>query len=151
MIDNRIRIGLIAGLVAVTTSTIASLALRAAGVFPDGLDLKHLAEWAIDPVTNATTGTIAGVAIHVVLGAVTGVIYLLLVRRSSPVTGVLFMLPVWLFMNLILFPLTNRGLLGLDQGVALALGTLFLNVLFGSVLGAVAQRLVAPAGAGADL
>jgi hypothetical protein len=77
---------------------------------------------------------------------VTGVIYLWLVRRLSPVTGVLFMLPVWLFMNLILFPLTNRGLLGLDQGIALSVGTLFLNVLFGNVLGAAAQRLVARAG-----
>jgi hypothetical protein len=66
--DDRVRIGLTAGFVAVTTSTLASIVLRAAGIFPDSLDLKHLAEWAIDPVTNATAGLIAGVAIHVVLG-----------------------------------------------------------------------------------
>jgi hypothetical protein len=137
----RIRIGLSAGFAGVVISTLTNILCRAIGLFPEAMDLKYMAEVFIDPARDPATAFAAGIVIHIVLGTLIGGLYGLLIKSFSPLTGVLFMIGNWLLMMLVLFPLTQRGFFGLNQGVIMPVATLGLNLLYGVIIGVLTRRL----------
>jgi hypothetical protein len=143
----RFQVGLAVGFIAVTVTTLLNIGLRLLGVFPDGMDFAHLADWAIDRASQPWLTFTLGVLIHVALGALVGGLFLVVVRRPTVLKGVAFMAPVWLVMNLVLFPLNGSGFFGQASGPAMAVGTLFLNVVFGALIGLLGERFHVVAGA----
>jgi hypothetical protein len=137
----RIRIGLIAGFAGVVISTLTNILCRAIGLFPEAMDLKYMAEVFIDPARDPATAFAAGIVIHLVLGTLIGGLYGLLIKSFSPLTGVLFMIGNWLLMMLVLFPLTQRGFFGLNEGIIMPVATLSLNLLYGVIIGVLTRRL----------
>jgi hypothetical protein len=136
-----LRIGLIAGLIAVLITTAINVASRAVGWFPEGMDLKNMADFFVNPARDPMTAFVIGTILHILSGGVYGVVYALLIKPFSPVGGVLFMFANWLLMMLVLFPVTNRGFFGLNQGSMMPVATLILNMLYGVVFGALARRM----------
>ncbi len=138
-----LRIGLIAGLIAVLITTAVNIASRVMGWFPEGMDMKNMAEFFVNPARDPTTAFVLGTILHILSGGGYGVVYALLIKSFSPIGGVLFMLANWLLMMLVLFPVTNRGFFGLNQGSMMPVATFILNVLYGIVFGALARRMSA--------
>jgi hypothetical protein len=136
----RIRPGLIAGFIGVSISTMTNVICRVLGLFPEAMDLKYMAEVFVDPARDPVPAFLLGIVIHLVLGTVVGVVYALLVKPHTILTGVVFMTINWLLMMVILFPLTHRGFFGLDGGVIMPIATLALNLEYGLIVGPLVQR-----------
>jgi hypothetical protein len=136
----RILTGLRAGLIAAIITTIINLAGRAAGVLSEAMDLKLMAEFAIDPAAHPAGALALGSVIHIIAGGVVGSIYAFLVRSYTAKSGLFFMLAFWLVMMLVVSPLAQRGLFGIKLGLAFPIATLILHVVFGAVMGSLAQR-----------
>lgn len=140
-----LRIGLIAGLIAVLITTAVNIASRVVGLFPEAMDLKNMAEFFVNPARDPPTAFVLGTILHILLGGVVGGVYGLLIKSFSPIGGVLFMFANWLLMMLVLFPVTNRGFFGLNQGSMMPVATFILNMLYGVVFGVLARRMDAAA------
>src|SRR3990172_13402367 len=104
-----VKIGLIAGLIAVTLTTALNVIGCLVGLLPEPMDMKYMAELFVDPVIYPFASFVLGLVIHVLSGGVIGIVYALLIRRRTVITGMLFMVLNWLVMMLALFPLTGRG------------------------------------------
>jgi Family of unknown function (DUF6789) len=137
----RIRIGLMAGLIAVVTTTLVNLLSRAIGLLPESMDLRHLAEFLLDTLDNPAGALILGIVIHVIGGGLVGMIYALLVRSYTPQSGVLFMVAFWLLMMLAVTLLLPQGFFGLGFGLIFPIATFALNVIFGEVMGLSAGKM----------
>ena len=136
----RIRPGLIAGFIGVSISTLTNIICRVLGLFPEAMDLKYMAEVIIDPARDPVPAFLLGIVIHLALGTGIGVVYMLLVKSHTPLTGALFMVINWLLMMVILFPLTHRGFFGLADGAIMPIATLALNLEYGLIIGPLVQR-----------
>lgn len=137
----RVKIGLIAGLIAVAFTTAVNVISRALGLLPEALDMKYMAEVFIDPARDPASAFVLGVLIHIASGTLIGIAYALLVRSFTPVSGMIFMVATWLLMMLVLFPLTHRGFFGLSQGPVMPVATFVLNMVYGSAIGLMAGRM----------
>jgi hypothetical protein len=73
-------------------------------------------------------------------GGIIGILYVLLIRSWTPISGMLFMVADWLLMMLVLFPLTGRGFFGSNIGPVMAVATFILNILYGTAIGWLAGR-----------
>ena len=136
----RIRPGLIAGFIGVSISTLTNVVCRVLGLFPEAMDLKYMAEVFVDPARDPVPAFLLGIVIHLALGTGVGVVYVLLVKPHTVLTGVVFMAINWLLMMVILFPLTHRGFFGLAAGTIMPIATLVLNLEYGVIVGPLAQR-----------
>jgi hypothetical protein len=132
--------GLAAGTVTVILTTILLAIGQPAGLLPAGMDLRAMAP-LVDREASPGLALAAGALGHCIAGALIGLAYGRFARRFGPVSGILFLLPVWLLLMVVALPATGQGFFGLRQGVSLAIGTLLLHVVFGAVMGALARRI----------
>ena len=140
---SRFNAGWLSGFVAVLVTSAVNLVGRFVGLLPESMDMKYMAELLIDPARNPITAFWVGLILHILGGVLVGVLFVLLVKRPTPLKGVGFALAlVWIGMMLLIFPLTGRGLFGSNIGWAMPSATFLLNVVYGVVAGAFAQRLV---------
>ena len=138
-----LRAGLLSGLIAVLVTSAVNLICRLVGVLPDQLDIKYLAELFIDPARLPATAFWVGLVLYIVIGALIGGGFVLLVKRPTPLKGIVFTFAlVWLGLMLVIFPLTERGIFGLNIGWVMPIATFLLNMIYGIILGVFAQRLV---------
>ncbi len=140
---SRIRAGLIAGLIAVLATSALNIVCRLVGLFPDGLDLKYMAEWLINPASAPIQAFAIGLVIHLIGGVLIGAIFVPLIQRPTPLNGIAFtLIVVWLPLMLVILPLTGRGGFGLNVGLVMPIGALILSIFYGLIVGRIAQRLV---------
>ncbi len=140
-----LRAGIIAGLIAVLATTAVNILGRLIGVLPEPLDLKYMSELFIDPASTPTSAFWVGMFLHILDGILVGVIYIWLIKRPTPLNGVGFSLIfVWLTMMLILLPARGRGVFGFSTGPMMPVATLLLTILYGAIVGWVAQKMVFP-------
>ncbi len=138
---HRMKTGLIAGLITAVMTTGLNLISRAIGLLPESMDLRHLAEWLIDPFRHPAGALILGSVLHVIAGGIIGLVYALLVKSFTPLSGVRFMLSFWLLLMLVVLPLAHRGFWGIALGLGLPISTLVLHIVFGLFMGAIAKKL----------
>jgi hypothetical protein len=144
----RVKIGLFAGLIAVGLTTAANIVARWLGWLPEAMDMKQMAALFVDPAARPALAFGLGVVLHILSGGAMGILYVLVFRRRTALTGIVFMLGSWLVMMLVVFPLTGRGAWGLAASPAMPLATFTLSVLYGAAVGLLAGRWSAgwPAG-----
>ncbi|MEO8392981.1 MAG: DUF6789 family protein [Chloroflexota bacterium] len=136
-----LRAGALSGLIAVTVTSIVNIACRFLGLLPDQLDMKFMAIVFINPLTNPIPAFWVGLLIHILSGVLAGAAFVVLIKQPTPLKGVAFSLvAVWLGMMLIVFPIAGFGIFGLSVSPLMALATFLLNILYGLIVGAVAQR-----------
>jgi hypothetical protein len=138
---NRVRIGAIAGFIAVIGTTFLNLLGRAIGWLPESMYLRHMAELFIDLINNPSGALISGIVVHIIEGTIVGIVYVYFIKSIGIRTGVLFMLCFWLFMMVIGMPISGRALFGLSDGLIMPAATLTLNLVFGAAMGLVAKKL----------
>ena len=89
--------------------------------------------------------------LHIVGGVLAGLAFVLVIKRPTPLKGIGFSLVVvWLGMMLLVFPITGRGFFGLNIGAVMPIATFILNIVYGLIVGAFAQRLLVNAGISHD-
>jgi hypothetical protein len=138
----RLRTGLVSGLIAVLLTSALNIAGRLIGLLPESLDLKNMALG----VTNPAAAFWIGFALHIVGGIIAGVVFVVLIRQPTPIKGVGFsLIAVWLGMVLVVFPLAGFGVFGVNVGAVMPIATLVLNIVYGLVVGALAQWRIARA------
>lgn len=139
--SNRVRIGAIAGFMVVTGTTLLNLLGRYLDVLPESMDLRHMVELFIDPIHNPLGALIFGILMHLIEGTVIGIAYVYLIKSPGLMSGVLFMLSIWLFLMLVGMPISGRGLFGLSEGFIMPAATLSLHLIFGAAMGLVSRKL----------
>jgi Family of unknown function (DUF6789) len=139
---SKLRVGLVSGLIAVTITSVVNILCRFLGLLPDQLDMKYMAIVFVNPMTAPTTAFWVGLVIHILIGVGTGIVFVLLIKDPTPLKGIIFSLVVvWLGMVLIVFPVAGFGIFGLNIGLIMPLATFLLNVFYGSMVGAIANRV----------
>ena len=136
-----IRVGLVSGLIAVLITSAINIVCRLIGLLPEQLDMKYMAIVFVNPLTAPITAFWLGLVIHILIGVIAGAAFEVLVKQSTPLKGVIFsLLAVWLGMVLVVFPIAGFGFFGLNVGAVMPVATFLLNVVYGSAVGALAQR-----------
>jgi hypothetical protein len=137
-----LRAGLVSGLIAVLMTSALNIICRFLGLLPDQLDLKNMV-LVIVPAASPIAAFWIGLILHIAAGIIAGVVFVLLVKHPTPLKGIGFTLAaVWLGMMLIIFPLAGWGVFGQNIGLMMSVATFVLNVFYGFIVGAFAQRLV---------
>jgi hypothetical protein len=138
-----VRAGLLSGLIAVLVTSAVNIVCRLLSLLPDAMDMKYMAELIIDPAQSPVPAFWFGLVLHIIGGTLIGLIFVLLIKQPTPLKGIGFsLLTVWLSMMLLVFPLRGRGFFGMNIGIVMPISTFLLNVIYGLIVGAVAQRQV---------
>jgi hypothetical protein len=143
----RIRAGLWAGFITVTGTTLVLLIGRSAGLLPQGMDLGGMALY-VDPATHPALARSVGAVNHIAAGSAIGFLYGWLVPRFSSLSGVAALMISWFTLMLVALPATGQGLFGLNAGPTLAIWTFVLHVIFGAIMGRLAQLSLSRIGPG---
>ena len=134
------RAGLISGLIAALITSALNLICRLVGLFPDALDMKAIVTF----IANPTTAFWVGLILYILGGMLIGVLFVALVKLPTSLKGVGFSLVIWLIVMLLIVPLRGEGFFGMNGGLVIPAATFVLNILYGMIVGAFAQRLVIP-------
>ncbi len=138
----RLRIGALSGFIVVLITTIINLTGRFIGLLPEAMDLRFMAGSLIDQKVYPTGALILGIIVHILIGVITGIVYLYIVKSINTGTGTIFMLVFWLLNMLMGMPLAGRGLFGLNDGVIIPIATLILHIVFGIGMGLIAKKIL---------
>lgn len=134
----RIRVGILAGFVTALATTIFLIVGRHGGLLPPSLDLSRLAFY-VDPGSHPILAIEAGAVNHVAAGSLIGLLYGWLIPHLCARTGIAFLMVSWFTLMLVILPAIGDGFFGLRAGAALAVWTFLLHVVFGAIMGRLAQ------------
>ncbi|WP_017930480.1 DUF6789 family protein [Robiginitomaculum antarcticum] len=131
--------GMIAGFIATLVLSAIMVMKSMMGLMPE-LDVAAM-------LAGMLGGSIAlGWLMHFVIGTVAwgggfALIYKLIPSGNSIIKGIVFGLAVWLIMMVVMMPMAEKGLFGMDLGIMAPVMTMMLHIIFGGVLGAVYAKL----------
>ena len=133
--------GMVAGFVASLVSGLFIILAGAMAILPNYDYIKIQASFFTSLLGLAKDAAIIAWAIYFVFGTfIWGILYSLmqpkLAGNSQTKRGLIFGLFTWLIYMLILMPIAGEGLFALKYGIAAAIFTLLLNLIFGATLGA---------------
>lgn len=137
---NKLVNGIVAGLIATAVLSVLMVMKGLMGLMPDVNVVAMLAK-------QMGTGASIGWAAHVMIGVGYGIFYAVVfgdVNVGSPlVRGIALGMIGWLVMMVILMPVMDAGLFGLQMpsGMLVPVATLMLHVIFGAVLGLVYAKI----------
>lgn len=130
---NKYTAGLAAGFIATVALSAVMIMKAALGMMP-GLDVPAMLG------ALSGTGVAGGWVIHFAIGTILwGLIFAALIESipgGTPLTrGLVFSVGAWLLMMIVLMPIAGKGLFAMNMGIAAAVATLVLHLIYGAVLG----------------
>ncbi|WP_299436680.1 DUF6789 family protein [uncultured Rhodospira sp.] len=133
--------GLVAGIVATLALSILMMIKAMAGLLPAVNAIELLTRIGYSWV-GLPASPIVGWLMHIMVGVVAwgGLFALLqpyLPGAADWARGMVFSVAGWLLMMLVVMPMAGTGLFGLSIGIAPAIATLVLHLIFGAILGGV--------------
>ena len=139
--QHNINHGLIAGLVATVILSILMITKASTGLMPK-MDVINMLTQLSHNLIHTPSNSFVGWVIHFVIGTfVWGALFALFAKQwkmpNYTVKGVSFATLAWLLMMVVLMPAVGAGLFGVMLGMSVAVGTLLMHWVYGSVLGSI--------------
>jgi Family of unknown function (DUF6789) len=140
--DDRIRRGLLAGLLATLAMTVVMLAGSATGFSPIPRPIPiALLAWAVRGALPRPALLAGGMLAHFAYGGLAGALFAWTLRRYANVwSGLAFGVLLWLGMGLLWLPLLHWGRFGALVHPGIGAATLLLHLVYGGVLGWLCAR-----------